>query len=486
MELSLEPIRLKSLDNRLSQPLELGRDCVDAVADCREFLDRTIAESDRAFYGINTGFGALCDLRISDSELEQLQYNLVVSHACGTGREIDPGIARLILYLKIASLSKGHSGIHPETLGRLVQLYNMDAIPVIFDSGSLGASGDLAPLAHLSLPLLGLGEIRHKGERKAASSLGLKPLQLKSKDGLALLNGTQFMSAHAAHCVLGAYKLAGLAEKVAALSLEGLLASTDPFHPAIHRVRPHAGQQSVAARMLLLMKGSRLVNSAENSVQDPYCLRCIPQVHGASMDALDYAAAVVETEINAVTDNPNIFPEEGLILSGGNFHGQPLALVLDHLAIAIAELASISERRAYKLLSGRNGLPAFLINEPGLHSGLMIPQYTAAALVSRNKQLCTPASVDTIDSSNGQEDHVSMGANSAVKCLQVLENAWQVLGIELLLAAQAVDFREADKASPVNRAFHSAFREKVRFVSEDRLLHDDIVASADFLRSGGN
>ena len=407
---------------RNNKKLILSEEAVGNIVRCREYLDKKMASQEAPIYGINTGFGSLCNVVIPDSELEQLQTNLVMSHACGTGDEVPQDVVKLMLLLKIQAVAYGKSAVQLVTVERLVDFFNNDILPVVYQQGSLGASGDLAPLAHLSLPLLGMGEVYYKGVRQPASEvlseLDLKPVQLKSKEGLALLNGTQFMSAYGVWCLLKAKNLSTAADIIAAVSLEAFDGRIDPFKPHIHAIRPHKGQIDTANNIRKLLIGSELIERKKEHVQDPYSFRCIPQVHGASKDTFEYVGNVILTEINSVTDNPTVFPEEDEIISGGNFHGQPLALVLDFLAIALAELGNISERRIYQLISGLRGLPPFLVAEPGLNSGFMIPQYTAASIVSQNKQLCSPASVDSIVSSNGQEDHVSMGANAATKMLQ--------------------------------------------------------------------
>ena len=457
------------------------------IVKCREYLDNKIVESDTLIYGVNTGFGFLQNVRIDLSQLEQLQKNLLQSHACGLGEEVPNDIVKLMLMLKIKSLSYGHSGIQIETVKRLVEMYNEDVIPVVFTQGSLGASGDLAPLSHLSLPLIGLGQVNYKGKKYSSSEinrkLGWQPIKLQSKEGLALINGTQFMSAYGLHILIKAERLAKWANIIAALSYDAFNCCLDPLHPAIHNLRKHTGQQSTAVDLLQLLQGSKLSSQKKEQVQDPYSFRCIPQVHGASIDTFRYVQDVFIQEINSVTDNPNIFPEEDMVLSGGNFHGQPLALGLDFLAIALSELGSISERRIFQLLSGQRGLPLFLVKDPGLHSGLMIPQYTAAGIASENKQLCTPSSVDSIPSSNNQEDHVSMGANGATKCKRVADNVEKILAIEILAAVQAIEFRRPLKTSPQLEKIVMAFREKVTFNNADRVLHDDIIKSIEFLKS---
>ncbi|MEK7255787.1 MAG: histidine ammonia-lyase, partial [Bacteroidota bacterium] len=426
----------------------------------------------------NTGFGALCNVRIENHELEQLQLNLVMSHACGMGEEAPQEIVRLMLLLKIQGLSLGYSGVRVETVQRLVDFFNHDILPVIFQQGSLGASGDLAPLAHLSLPLLGLGEVRWRGERIPAKDvlekMNWRPIRLQSKEGLALLNGTQFCAAYATWCLLEGKRLLDLANLCAALSLDAFDCRLSPFEEILHKIRPHRGQLAVAEVIRNLLNDSEIAASKKTNVQDPYSFRCVPQVHGASFDALAHVENVVATEINSVTDNPTIFPMEDAILSGGNFHAQPLALALDYLAIALAEIGSISERRTFQLISGQRGLPPFLVKNGGLNSGLMIPQYTAASIVSQNKQLCTPASVDSIVSSNGQEDHVSMGANAATKAWRVVKNLERVLAIEFLTAAQAMEFRRPGRTSQVLERMLENYRKVVPSLEHDRVLSKDM------------
>jgi histidine ammonia-lyase len=411
----------------------------------------------------------------------------VKSHACGTGEEVPQEIVKLMLLLKIQSLSYGHSGVQLQTVERLVDFYNNDILPVIYSQGSLGASGDLAPLAHLSLPLLGEGEVNFEGKKVHASEVltqfNWQPIVLQSKEGLALLNGTQFMSAYGSYILLKAMKYSYLADVISAISLEGFDGRIEPFDELIHYVRPHKGQIVTAKRMRELLEDSQIIAQPKAHVQDPYSFRCIPQVHGASKDTIDYVKKVFKTEINSVTDNPNIFKNEDLIISGGNFHGQPLALALDFLGLALAELGSISERRTYQLISGLRGLPAFLVDNPGLNSGFMIPQYTAASIASQNKQLATPASIDSIVSSNGQEDHVSMGANAATKTLRIMENLERILAIELMNASQAIAFRQPLQSSEFIEMFLKAYRAEVPLVKEDRILHYDIENSVAFLNS---
>lgn len=482
--LSLERIREIITQHKL---LALSEESRVNIQKCRNYLDKKMTSQQEPIYGINTGFGSLCNVKISNENLSKLQENLVMSHACGTGEEVPSQIVKLMLLLKIQSLSYGHSGVQLSTVERLVDFYNHDILPVIYTQGSLGASGDLAPLAHLSLPLLGMGEVYFQEKRQKSADvlkqLGWSPLTLQSKEGLALLNGTQFMSAYGVYCLLKAQRLSYFADVIGTISLEAFDGRKEPFNELIHLVRPHKGQVETARRILEFLEDSELIQQPKVHVQDPYSFRCIPQVHGASKDALEYVRKVFRTEINSVTDNPNIFREEDLIVSGGNFHGQPLALALDFMAIALSELGSISERRTYQLISGQRNLPAFLVDDPGLNSGFMIPQYTAASIVSQNKQLSTPASIDSIVSSNGQEDHVSMGANAATKCLQVVENLERILAIELMNATQALEFRRPLKSGSFIEQFVQVYRSDVPFVKEDRILHEDIEKSIAFLRS---
>ena len=482
--LSLETVNEIITNQKL---LALSEEAKINIQKCREYLDKKMALNEAPIYGVNTGFGSLCNVKISNENLSQLQSNLVKSHACGTGEEVPQEIVKIMLLLKIQSLSYGYSGVQLETVERLLDFYNNDILPVIYTQGSLGASGDLAPLAHLSLPLLGEGEVNFEGKKVHASEVLKKfnwhPIVLQSKEGLALLNGTQFMSAYGSYILLKAMKYSYFSDVISAISLEGFDGRIEPFNELIHFIRPHKGQINTAKRVKELLEGSQIITQEKQHVQDPYSFRCIPQVHGASKDTIDYVKKVFKTEINSVTDNPNIFIESDVIISGGNFHGQPLALALDFLAIALSELGSISERRTYQLISGLRGLPAFLIDNPGLNSGLMIPQYTAASIASQNKQLATPASVDSIVSSNGQEDHVSMGANAATKCLKIMENLERILAIELMNASQAIHFREPLKSSEFIEMFLKSFRAEVPLVKEDRILHYDIENSVAFLNS---
>ena len=486
--ISSKKITITKIDEIISghHHLELSPESEHAVAKCRRYLDSKMEDIGRPVYGVTTGFGSLCNITIPEEDLSALQHNLVMSHACGTGEKVRPEIVKIMLLLKIQSLSYGYSGVQTATVRRLIDMFNNDIIPVVYQQGSLGASGDLAPLAHMSLPLIGMGEVEYQGKILPAAqvweSLGWMPLRLQSKEGLALLNGTQFMSAHAVWSLIRSRKLSGWADRIGAMSLDAFDGRIEPFWPQTHRVRPHKGQAETAATVMDLLEGSELIRRKKEHVQDPYSFRCIPQVHGASKDTIAYVESVVETEINSATDNPTVFPDEDLIISAGNFHGQPLAIAMDMLAIALAELADISERRTYKLISGQRGLPKFLVAKPGLNSGFMIPQYTAASIVSQNKGLCAPASVDSIPSSQGQEDHVSMGANAATKLVRVVENTERVLAIELFNAAQALDFRRPAHSSWEIEKIHAKYRKSVPFIQDDTYMHPLIEKSVEFIR----
>ncbi len=487
--ISPDPLTLEQLEELLAFPsirVELSAESEARIQKCRDYLDRKMETESKPIYGITTGFGSLCNRSISKEELTTLQENLVKSHACSTGEELHPDIIRLMLLLKAHALSLGNSGVQIVTVKRILDLYNNGVLPVVYDRGSLGASGDLAPLANLFLPLIGLGEVRFGGERKPAAEVckhfGWSPIQLQSKEGLALLNGTQFMSSHGVYALLKIRRLSVWSDMIAALSLEGFDGRKEPFHPNIQTVRPHAGQAETAAAIRMFLEGSELIAREKKHVQDPYSFRCVPQVHGACKDAIHYAERVVLTEINSVTDNPTIWPDEDLVISGGNFHGEPLALTYDFLAMAVSELSNISERRVAQLIFGLRELPEFLVAKPGLNSGFMIPQYAAAAMVSQNKQLCTPSSVDSIVSSNGQEDLVSMGANGATKLLRVVDNTERVLAIELMNAAQAIEFRRPAKSSPILEKMLAAFRAEVPAVDVDKVMYTEIEHSLSFLR----
>lgn len=477
--------RLKAIiDN--NEKLVLSEASEGAIIKCREYLDRKMEDIDRPLYGITTGFGSLYNVTIPKDELSQLQYNLVVSHACGAGEPVRPEIVKLMLFLKVQNLAYGHSGVQLITVQRLMDMFNEDILPVVCQQGSLGASGDLAPLAHLSLPLIGLGEVMYKGEIRPSAEVwkekGWEPIKLQSKEGLALLNGTQFMSAHAVWSILKSMRLSRWADLIGAMSLDAFDGRIEPFLPLTHQLRPHTGQISTGKRFMSILAGSQLISRAKEHVQDPYSFRCIPQVHGAVKDIIMYVKSVIENEINSATDNPNIFPDEDMIISAGNFHGEPIAIPMDALAIAMSELASISERRTYQLIHGLRGLPKYLVVNPGLNSGFMIPQYTAASIVSQNKGLCWPASCDSIPSSQGQEDHVSMGSNAATKLVRVVDNAETVLAIELFNAAQAMDFRRPAKSSPLLERVLKHYRKEVPFITDDAYMHPFIEKSIEFIR----
>jgi histidine ammonia-lyase len=486
-EILSKPLTVELIDEIISSKatLELSKEAIDNIEKCRNYLDEKMMAQEEPIYGITTGFGSLCNHSISHEELAQLQHNLVVSHACGTGDEVPLSVVKIMLLLKVQSLSYGHSGVQLKTVQRLIDMFNHDVLPVVYQQGSLGASGDLAPLAHLCLPLLGLGEVYYQKTRLSSEHISnvleWKPIELKSKEGLALLNGTQFMSAYAVYSLIYGLRISKQADLISAISIDAFDGRLSPFHELIQTIRHHKGQIETAENIRKILDGSELINRPKEHVQDPYSFRCIPQVHGATKDVFNYVKGVVTNEINAVTDNPTIFVDEDLVISAGNFHGQPLALSMDFLAIAIAELGNISERRTYQLIGGKRGLPHFLVAEPGLNSGFMIPQYTAASIVSQSKQLCMPASVDSIESSQGQEDHVSMGANAATKLYKVLKNTERVLAIELFNAAQALEFRRPTKSSPMIQEFVKEYRKVVPFIETDVLMYPHIQESIDFL-----
>ncbi|MEY5134117.1 MAG: histidine ammonia-lyase [Bacteroidota bacterium] len=477
-------VSLEELERVLKNSTEvvLGPQAKLAIETGFSFLQAKVKEEGAIYYGINTGFGSLCNTVISTEDLNQLQVNLIRSHACGVGAEVPTHLVKRMLLIKAIALSKGFSGVQLATVERLLFLYNNNLIPVVYEQGSLGASGDLAPLAHLCLPLIGEGEVQVNGERipgnKLHAKYGLEPITLQAKEGLALLNGTQFMNAYGTYAVSTGHSLLKEGLKIAALSLEAYDGRQEPFQANVNELRKQHGQIEVATTMRGLLNNSARI---KNHVQDPYSFRCIPQVHGASMDTLNFVKTTFENELNAVTDNPTLFPEEDQIVSAGNFHGQPLALAMDFLAIALAELGSISERRIYKLISGTRDLPPFLVKHAGLNSGFMIVQYAAAAIVSQNKQLCTPASVDTIDSSNGQEDHVSMGANAATKLYRVLDNVISVAAMEWLTAAQAYGFREGWGLTNEIDSLYKQLRSEISFMATDRYLHEDIICARTLL-----
>lgn len=483
-----QPLDLEKIQEIISSDarLALSDVAIQKIEKCRFYLDQKMKSISKPIYGINTGFGALYNVKIAGNNLQKLQENLVMSHACGTGEEVAQEIVKMMLLFKIQSLSFGHSGVQLITVNRLIDFYNNAIFPVVYSQGSLGASGDLSPLAHMSLPLIGLGEVWYKNEKitgeKVLEIFAWDKINLQSKEGLALLNGTQFMSAFGIYCLLQSHKLSYLADLIGTLSLEGFDGRIEPFNELIHYARPHNGQLKTASRIKDFLEGSALISQEKKHVQDPYSFRCMPQVHGATKDTLRFVTKTFLTEVNSVTDNPNIFVDEDAIISGGNFHGQPLALGLDFLAIAIAELGNISERRTYQLVSGHRHLPPFLVANPGLNSGFMIPQYTAASIVSQNKQFATPASIDSIESSNGQEDHVSMGANAATKCKKIVDNLQTILAIELFTASQALSFGNG-KSSPFLESMVGLFRQEVSIVQEDRVLHNDIANASKFITS---
>ena len=467
--------------------LALSEKSVENIEKCRAYLDQKMKTQEGPIYGINTGFGSLYKHSISNEDLGALQKNLVMSHSCGTGDEVPLDVVKIMIFLKIRSLSYGNSGVQLATVQRLLDFYNKGIYPIVYQQGSLGASGDLSPLAHLALPLLGLGKVYIDGEIISGKEMNEKfnwnPIKLQSKEGLALLNGTQFMSAYAVYELIETGKISFLADFIGAISLDAYDGRIEPFHPKVHEIRAHNGQIETAKNIREILEGSELISRPKVHVQDPYSFRCMPQVHGASKDAIDYVTKVVETEVNSTTDNPNIFPDDDLIISAGNFHGQPLAIALDTLGLALAELGNISERRIYKLIGGQRELPSFLVANPGLNSGFMIPQYTAASIVSQSKQLTMPSSSDSIPSSQGQEDHVSMGANAATKTYKIVENTMRILAIELFNAAQALEFRKPVKSSDVIEDFVAAYRQKVAFIENDKVMHDEIRKSIDFLES---
>jgi len=488
LPLDRNPIGFEQLKNLVEykQDVSITFDAHECIVKCRGYLDQLMKQPDKLYYGINTGFGFLQNVKINEEQIEQLQSNLLMSHACGIGDEVPLPVVKLMLALKIKSLSYGYSGVQIDTVKRLTEMHNEDILPVIYTQGSLGASGDLAPLSHMSLPLIGLGEVWHKGEKQKTAAVwqqkGWKPIHLQSKEGLALINGTQFMSAYGIYILIQCERLINWANGIAAISFDAFNCSPEPFHEKIQEIRPHTGQVAVAEIIRTHLEGSAIASGKNKAVQDPYSFRCIPQVHGATVDSFEYVKSIFLREVNSVTDNPNVFPDDDMILSGGNFHGQPLALAFDFLSIAMSELSNISERRIYQLISGQRDLPMFLVKDPGLNSGFMIPQYTAAGIVSENKQLCTPASIDSISSSNNQEDHVSMGANAATKCLRIIENVEKILAIELLSAAQALEFRRPLKSSVIIEYIVSEFRKEISFNTEDRVLHDDMMKAVAFLQ----
>ena len=487
-QISAEHLTIQKIDEIIKghYKLELSDDARSRIIKCRQYLDKKIEDNSRPIYGVTTGFGSLCNVSIGRDNLAQLQINLMMSHACGTGERVPNEIVKIMLLLKIQSLSYGYSGCKIDTVERLVEFFNNDVYPIVYMQGSLGASGDLVPLAHLSLPLVGMGEVEYKGKiisgKRLMSVMGWKPIELASKEGLALLNGTQNMAAFAVWSLIQSHRLNEWADIIAAMSLDAYNGLVEPFTDAVHRVRPHKGQIETAAKMRELLEGSEIMEKPKSYVQDPYSFRCVPQVHGTVKDTMAYVESVIDIEINSATDNPTVCPDDDLIISAGNFHGEPIALPMDFLAIAMSELANISERRIYKLVSGTRGLPSFLVANPGVNSGFMITQYTAASVVSLNKSLCSPASVDSIPSCQGQEDHVSMGANAAIKLYKVVLNTERVLAIELFNATQALEFRRPLKSSSVIQEVFDRYRKDVPFIINDEVMYPYIQKSIDFLR----
>lgn len=486
--ISTQKITVEQVANIIESGMQiaLSEEAKKRVLDCRNYLDTKIENSKEPIYGITTGFGSLCNVSIDKDSLSDLQKNLVMSHSCGMGDEVPTEIVKYMIFLKIQSLCYGYSGVQLSTVERLVDFFNKGITPVVYQQGSLGASGDLAPLANMCLPLLGLGEVKIGNERISGEELnrrmGWEPVRLASKEGLALLNGTQFMSAYSVWNLIRAKRLSAWADKIAAMSIDAFDGRISPFLMPIHTIRAHQGQIDTAKAVYDYLQGSEIITRHKEHVQDPYSFRCVPQVHGAVKDTIAHVERVVTTEINSATDNPVVVPEEDMVISGGNFHGEPLALVNDFLAIAMSELASISQQRMYQLIGGKRGLPAFLVAKPGLNSGFMIPQYAAAAVVSQNKQYCTPASVDSIESSLGQEDHVSMGANAATKCAKVVTNTYEVFGVELMASTQALEFRRPLKSSPAIEDLFARYRKVVPFVDVDRVMYTDMAKSVEFLK----
>jgi len=466
---------------------ELCQEALDKINTSRQRVEK-MAASNKAVYGINTGFGPLCDTQITPEETHLLQKNLLITHAVGVGEPIAKAISKLMLITKVHALSQGFSGIRLETVERMLAFIELDLIPVVPEQGSVGASGDLAPLSHLFLPLLGEGEFWQGEDRvpakEALAKHGLEPMELHAKEGLALINGTQFILSHAITALTKMRYLLDLADMTGAMSIEGMQGSSSPFREELHATRPFAGNVEVASRMRSFFEGSENMASHEHCdrVQDPYSLRCIPQVHGASRNAYRHLEELAEIEMNSVTDNPIVISSEEAI-SGGSFHGQPLAMVLDYAAIAAAELGNISDRRCYLLLEGLHGLPRLLTTSGGLNSGMMIPQYATAALVTENKSLCFPPSADSVPTSMGQEDHVSMGSISSRKLNQILGNLEKILAIELMYAAQAIEFRRPNKCSDIIEQNFNVIRAKVDKLEEDRLLKPDIDAIIEMVKS---
>ena len=487
-QISAEHLTIERIDEiiRNGYKIELSEDARQRIIRCRKYLDEKIERESEPIYGVTTGFGSLCKVSIGADQLSELQVNLIMSHACGVGERVPNDIVKIMILLKIQNMSYGYSGCKLDTVERMIDFFNNDVYPIVYMQGSLGASGDLVPLAHLCLPMLGMGEVEYQGQRMTGADLLKKmnwlPIKLASKEGLALLNGTQNMAAFAVWALINAQRLSTWADKISAMSLEAFDGRIDPFIHAVHVLRPHKGQIETADYIRQLLEGSELIKQPKVNVQDPYSFRCIPQVHGAVKDTIHYVYSVIDREINSVTDNPIVCENEDAVISAGNFHGEPIAMPLDFLCIALSELANISERRIYRLVSGTRGLPSFLVAIPGENRGFMITQYTAAAVVRQSKTLGMPASVDSIPSSQDQEDHVSMGANAATKLYKVVYNTEKVLAIELFNAAQALDFRRPLKSSPAIEAIYEEYRKIVPFLKEDQVMYTHIAHSIEFLR----
>jgi len=486
--LSLDFYHLSDLRGLVGEPvaLRLGPAVAERIRAGAEFVQRQ-AREDRFIYGVNTGFGSLCETRIAPGEVERLQYNHILSHACGVGELAPCRTVRLMTFIKLLTFRGGHTGVSLPTVQRMLDFWNHDVVPAVPSKGTVGASGDLAPLAHMALPLLGLGKVHRRGEVVAAAEIlaehGWEPIELQPKEGLALTNGVQYINAVAAECLMEIEDLVQCADVIAALSIQAFSAARSFYQAPYHETSYHLERREVAANLRTLLAGSNHAElpTCNRSQQDPYSFRCIPQVHGAIRQVVRFAVGTVENELNGVSDNPLFFPERDEILFGGNLHGESTALALDALAMAVSELASISERRTYQLLSGQRGLPSFLVKHPGVNSGFMIAQYTSAALVNENKVLATPASIDTIPTCQLQEDHVSMGGTSAHKLRQIVANCEYVLAIELLIAAQAAELNDTLELSPATREIHRGLRERVAFLEQDRLMNVDIEAARDFL-----
>ena len=485
--LTLEQVELVAREHAQA---ELSDQARQAMESSHRYVMELIRQQ-KPVYGITTGFGKFCDIYIKDENLTELQHNLIRSHSCGVGSALPAGEVRAMMLLRANALALGNSGVRPLLVDTLLQCLNKNVLPVVPSKGSLGASGDLVPLAHMGLFLIGEGQATYQGKEmpadQALSTAGVEPLKLEAKEGLALVNGTQFMAARGVMLLQSAHRLALAADAIAAMTCEVLRGIPDAYSELISQVRKHPGQQRSAANLRKFLDGSRLTSEpGQLRIQDAYALRCVPQVHGASLDVLDYVSGVLQREVNSATDNPLIFPDSDQVISGGNFHGQPLALSLDFVAIALAEFTSISERRIERMVNPQlsNGLPAFLTDNGGLNSGLMILQYVAAALTSENKTLCHPASVDSIPSSGNQEDHVSMGANAANKAWQVWENLSQVLAIELLCACQAADYRGIHLLSPNGKKLYDCVRSSVPYIEKDRSFHKDLSVLKELLASG--